>query len=175
MNEFSKNGLTQLSPMELLRLHSSAADELKRRKITRSSNNPAGDLAEYIYCSAFDWKQAPASMAAADAVCSQGIRYQIKSRRLTMANGSRQLSAIRNLNEKRFDFLAGVLFDTQYAIQRAAIIPYDVVVGRSSFQGHTNSALFMLAESVWDIEGVVDVTMHLRKAALELLDKKPPQ
>ena len=32
-------------------------DELRTRGITRSSNNPTGDLAEDLFCKAFGWKQ----------------------------------------------------------------------------------------------------------------------
>jgi hypothetical protein len=39
--------LSHLSPAELLALHTRIADQLRARGITRSSNNPTGDLAEY--------------------------------------------------------------------------------------------------------------------------------
>ena len=51
-------------------------------------------LAEYLFCKAFGWKQADNSQANVDAIGSDGTRYQIKSRRLTRFNKSRQLSAI---------------------------------------------------------------------------------
>ncbi len=49
--------LTRFTPPELLLLHSKVADELRDRRITRSSNNPTGDLAEYLFCKAFGWTQ----------------------------------------------------------------------------------------------------------------------
>jgi len=76
-----------------LSLHSRVAEELRARGVTRSSNNPTGDLAEYLFCKAFGWTQAQKSHANIDAVGKDGTRYQIKGRRVTRFNNSRQLSA----------------------------------------------------------------------------------
>jgi hypothetical protein len=156
--------LKALSPIELLKLHSAAADELKSRGLIRSANNPVGDLAEGLFCRAFGWDMAPASMPASDAVDENGKRYQIKSRRLATRTSSRQLSAIRNLGGKGFDVLAAVLFNADYGVFRAALIPHDVVVMKSRHQDHTNSAIFILNDAIWDIRGVIDVTPRLRTA-----------
>ena len=108
--------LANLKPSELLALHAKVADEFRARGITRSSNDPTGDLAEYLCCKAFGWTQAGNSNRSIDAVDSKGLRYQIKGRRMTRYNNSRQLSAIRNLDGAHFDFLAGVLFNEDYSI-----------------------------------------------------------
>lgn len=49
--------IEELSPPELLLLHGRIAEELRRRGITRTSNNPTGDLAEFLFCKAFGWRQ----------------------------------------------------------------------------------------------------------------------
>lgn len=102
-----------------------------------------------------------------DAIASDGIRYQIKGRRLTRHNKSRQLGAIRDLGGAHFDFLAGVLFAEDYGVKRAAIIPYSVAVQRATFVEHTNSHKFMLRDDVWSAHGVRDVTSELQ--AVDLL------
>lgn len=60
--------LSDLTPAQLLALHAKLGDELRDRGITRSSNNPTGDLAEYLFCKAFGWTQAGNSHANVDAV-----------------------------------------------------------------------------------------------------------
>lgn len=115
--------LAGLSPSALLALHAQVADELRSRGITRSSNNPTGDLAEYLFCKSFGWTQSGNSNRSIDAVDSGGVRYQIKGRRITRFNNSRQLSAIRDLAGAHFDFLAGILFNEDYTVMKAAIIP----------------------------------------------------
>jgi hypothetical protein len=150
------------SPKELLTLHATVAEELRSRGITRSSNNPTGDLAEYLFCKAFGWSQAGNSNANIDATAPDGMRYQIKGRRMTRHNKSRQLSGIRDFQGRHFDYLAGAVFMESYEVFRAAIIPYAVVEARATFVLHTNSHKFILHDDVWNVEGVRDVTAELR-------------
>ncbi|MGQ4807204.1 hypothetical protein NKDENANG_00548 [Candidatus Entotheonellaceae bacterium PAL068K] len=139
--------LENLSALELLRVHVIVMDELRERKILRSANNPAGDLAEHIFSQAFGWQLVSASEKGFDAQDSKGRTYQIKARRPNRQGAeSRQLSAIRSFG---FDFLAGVLFDHFYKIDRAAIIPVDIVKRRARWQNHTNSHPFFLQDDVW--------------------------
>jgi hypothetical protein len=155
--------------MELLALHARVSEELRERRLTRSSNNPTGDLSEYMFCIAFGWNRTGNSNAHVDAVDSEGNRYQIKGRRVTRQNKSRQLSAIRDLGASHFDFLAGVLFAEDYCVMRAAIIPRAVIVERASFVERTNSHRFLLRDEVWDAPGVRDVTARLRTVDLSVL------
>jgi hypothetical protein len=83
--------LAALSAPELLSLHGRVADMLRERGVTRSSNNPTGDLAEHLFCKAFGWQQENNSKAQFDAVAPNGDKYQIKGRRVTRHNKSRQL------------------------------------------------------------------------------------
>ena len=154
--------ISNLSAIDLLKLHASVADELRTRGITRSSNNPTGDLAEYLFCRAFGWNQSTNSNAGFDATAHDGTRHQIKGRRMTRHKQSRQLGAIRKFTEGNFDVLAGVLFNEDYTVFRAALIPYSVVRERVKFIEHTNSHKFMLRDDVWQAERVEDVTEQLR-------------
>jgi hypothetical protein len=156
-----------LTPAELLTLYARIAGELKTRGITRTANNPTGDLGEYLFCKAFGWEQENNSSKGIDAVDKDGTRYQIKARRITKhSNDERQLSAIRNIGDKHFDFLAGVLFANDYTVARAAIIPCAVVAERARFQAHTNSHVFFLHDDVWTLPNVQDVTQKLRSIEL---------
>jgi hypothetical protein len=157
--------VTDLTPTELLALHSKVSDELRTRGVIRSANNPTGDLAEYLFCKAFGWKQAGNSNANVDAIGPDGTRYQIKGRRLTRFKKSRQLSAIRDLAGAHFDFLAGVLLNEDYGVMRAALIPYAVALGQASFVERTNSHRFLLRDDIWKATGVRDVTADLRAIA----------
>jgi hypothetical protein len=152
------------SAADLLLLHVRVGEELRTRGMVRSANNPVGDFAEYLFCRAFGWEQAGASESGFDAVDGVGMRYQIKSRRLHSRNTSRQMSALRNMDKQPFDMLAAVLFDEDFKIWRAALIPFHVVLGRSKYGSHANSHRFLLHDDVWNIGGVQDVTETLRAA-----------
>lgn len=125
---------------ELLALHATALDKLRERGIVRSANGPGGDYAELLFVEAFVWTRVKNSVAGYDAVDAANIRYQVKSRRIHSPTTSRQLSALRNFSNAPFDFLAGVLFNKDYSVMRAAIIPYNVIQAR--FSKHTNSSIF---------------------------------
>jgi len=157
--------LSGLTNLELLNLHAQALEELRRRGLIRSSNNPVGDYAEYLFCKAFGWRQADNSAKDADAVGCDGVRYQIKGRRLTKRNMSRQLGALRRLPEKNFDILAGVLFNEDFSIRRAALAPHAVVEDRATYVDATKSWRMMLTEDVWTCQGVTDVTAALIAAS----------
>lgn len=156
--------LASLTVTELLALHAQIGEELRGRGVVRSANNPTGDLAEHLFCRAFGWEQAPNSAKGYDALGSDGTRYQIKGRRIHRRNKSRQLSAIRDIDGRHFDVLAGVLFDDDFNIIRAAFVPRAIVKERSIYVQHTNSNKFLLRDEVWSASGVRDVTVEIAMA-----------
>ena len=156
--------IERFSTLELLNLHAKVLDELRARSVIRSSNNPVGDYAEYLYCCAFGWRQVGNSEKGFDAFGEDATRYQIKGRRLTQPNASRQLSALRRLPEKNFDYLAGVLFNKDFSILRAALIPHWRVVENANYVEATNSWRFLLRDEIWNLPGVEDVTTALVNA-----------
>jgi len=161
----TRAALPNLSTLELLALHAAIADELRRRGVTRSANTPVGDLAEHLFCCAFGWQQAPKSMRDVDAT-DNGVRYQIKGRRPTERNKSRQLGALRDLRDHRFDFLAAVLFHEDFRVWKAALIPHARVVEHAKWVKRTNSWRFILGDAIWALPDVRDVTADLQQAEL---------
>lgn len=157
--------VTRFTVAELLESYGAILDELRRREIVRSSNNPLSDYAELLFCKAFGWKQERNAAAGHDATDAAGFRYQIKGRRLTPYSVSRQMSAIRGLNAKPFDHLAGLLVDKRFQILRAAIVPFDVIRTKATYVPHTNAYRFLLRDEVWAAPGVHDVTKDLRAVA----------
>jgi len=89
--------IKELSIKELLQLSSSIIDELKRRKVVRTKNNPLGDYTEWLVAKGLGLELANNSVAGYDGIDSDGVKIQIKGRRVTPENKSRQVSAIRNL------------------------------------------------------------------------------
>lgn len=155
---------------ELLELHGAVIEELRERKIVRSANGPIGDYAEFLFAKAFGWTLVNNSKKGYDAVDENDRTYQIKSRRITPHNKSRQLSSLRKLPEKHFDFLAGILFNVDYSVYRAIIVPHKLIEPRSRFHTHTNGWIFRLEDDVWSLPTAKDVTPHLKAAAAALAD-----
>ena len=113
--------LTSLSVLELLSLHSGILTELRSREVIRTKNNPVGDYAEWLVSKALGMTLLSNSSAGADAIDSDGLKVQIKARRVTPDNPSRQLSALRNYEAADFDYLIAVIFDEAYNLKGAIL------------------------------------------------------
>ena len=112
--------------------------ELQRRGILRSDNTPTGDYAEWIVSQALGLSLEGNSKAGYDAIGSDGTRYQIKARRLVTTKTSRQLSAIRNLDQDPFDYLIIVLFGPAFEVLECWQVPIDVVREHAIWTKHVN-------------------------------------
>jgi hypothetical protein len=158
--------LEHLTTRQLLASYIAALSELKERGVTRSTNNPAADYAELLFTSALGLTLTAKSTKGHDATDTAGLKYEIKGRRITAHNGSCQLGALRGLDASPFDFLCGVLFNEDFSVMRACVIPHHVVVEQAKYLSHTNSWRFILRPSVWSHAEVVDVTSKLQLAEI---------
>jgi hypothetical protein len=168
VRKFPAAEMQSLTVVDLLSTYGAILDELRRREIVRSSNNPLSDYAEILFCRAFGWSREDNSAAGHDAVDEAGVRYQIKGRRLTRHNPSRQMSAIRNLDKTPFDQLAGVLVDEGFQVIRAALVPIAIIRANSVHVAHTNSWRFLLRDNIWKMSNVLDVSAELRAVTLAI-------
>lgn len=146
--------LEALSPLALIRLQTQVMDELTSRDVIHNPSQPVGDYATYLACKAFDLQREPPSTSGYDACDQEGLRYQIKFKRLLSPTDKRQLNTIKGLEHKKFDFLIGVLFNADMTIYRAALIPFDLVKRLVDPTAKTIS----LNNKTWDMDGVIDIT-----------------
>jgi hypothetical protein len=150
-----------MADRELLREYAQLMRELRTRGIVRSSNNPVADYAENLVSTKLGLTLQVKSAKGYDAIDSGGRRYQIKARRRTPENQSTQLSQLRGLGEKPFDFLVGVLFHADFSVEFAAVIPHAVVLEASGYSDHTHAHIFHLRPTIASEIGVRDVTALL--------------
>ncbi len=163
------NDFTSASNRELLKLYTELMSELRSRGIVRTSNGPDADVAEGLVAKALSLTLNTASTAGYDGIDPHGRKIEVKCRRLTRQNNSRQLSAIRNLESAHFEFLAGVLFNEDFLVMKAALIPFHVVKDHAVFVKHTNGWKFVLRDSIWTLPGVEDITERLQQVELSSL------
>ena len=130
--------LRKLSIRELLMLYAEAIEELRRRKVVRTANNPIGDYTEWLVSNVLGLRTVQNSAAGYDAETKMGVRVQIKGRRVTKRSRSTQLSPIRNLADKNFDEMVAVIFDEDYGIKEAILIPHEVVTEYGVYRQHVN-------------------------------------
>lgn len=154
--------VSSLSSIELLQLHATVIEELKSRGVVRTKNNPVGDYAEWLVANALGLELQSNSAAGYDATGKDGVRYQIKARRVTSDNRSRQLSAIRKLDEADFDRLIGVIFNADFEVTDAYEIPHEVIAEYSRYRSHTNAHVVHLQGSLLNDPRVTDIAKRLR-------------
>ncbi len=138
--------LSVLKVKELLQLQAAITNELKHQGVVRTQNNPLGDYTEWLVAKALDLDLQANSKAGYDGISKDGekVRVQIKGRRVTPQNNSRQLSAIRKLEKKDFDQLAAVIYDENFNIIEALLIPYEVVGEYATYRKHVNAHILIL-------------------------------
>jgi hypothetical protein len=151
MNVRAKNpiNLESLQEKQLLRLYGELIEELRRRRLVRSSNNPVSDYAERIVSERMNLILQTNSNKGFDALNEKnGLKYQIKARRLTRHNKSRQLSVIRDLDQKLFDFLIAVIFDEYLEPKEIWQVPWEAVKRHSIPSQHQNGHILRLEGDV---------------------------
>jgi len=114
---------------DLLEVYAELMEEMRIRKLIRSNNNPVSDYAEKLVIEKFGLELCSKSTKGYDAIDKKtGNKFQIKGRRLTRHNKSRQLGVIRNLKEKLFNFLIVILFDELFNVVEAYKVPFYAVL-----------------------------------------------
>jgi len=141
--------LKNLEKRDLLQLYGRLMEELRQRELIRSSNNPVSDYAEKIVCEKLKLSIQGKSSKGYDAMDKKsGIKYQIKARRVTSHNKSRQLGVIRNLDQKLFDYLIAVIFDESFKPIEIWRIPLKTIPKHARYSQLQNGHILILAGKV---------------------------
>jgi hypothetical protein len=152
-----------LTTQQLLNYYSQILDELRIRKIIRTANSPIGDYAEWLVARRLGLTLVPNSTSGHDAIDASGIKFQIKGRRITQRNKSRQLGVIRNLESHDFDFLIAVLFNEQIEVEKVLKIPHEIIGKYARFSEHVNAHILVLRENVIKDPKIEDLSIQFRK------------
>ncbi len=157
--------VSEISLDKLLILFGDLLDELKKRGVVKTRNNPVADYAEWVAAKAFNLKLQESSNKGFDAIDEKRIKYQIKGRRLHPSNPSRQLGVIRDLDKKGFDFLIAVLFNKDFTIHEAYKIPHELISKHSRYSKHQNGHILQLKGEILSAKGVENITEVLSRAS----------
>lgn len=160
-SEITAGFLASLSNLELLSLHAGILTQLRSRGVVRTNNNPVGDYAEWLVSKALGMTLLNNSAAGADAIDADGLKVQIKARRVTPDNPSRQLSALRNYNVGDFDYLIAVIFDESYNILDAYKIPHAVIGLYAAHRKHVNAHIVILKGDILSDPQVISIKEQL--------------
>jgi len=157
---------TLFGTSDLLRAYSRVMRELRDRGVVRSANSPVSDIAELLASSALGLRLADKSAQGFDAMDTVGVRYQIKSRRITPDNDSTQLGVIRDLESKQFDFLLALYFDEFFELTSAYQVSHEAVRRHSLWSKAQKGHILHAKRSLLADPECVDVTARIRVAEL---------
>lgn len=134
-------------------------EELHRRGIIRTANNPVGDYAETLVATATRGRLQPSSTAECDVLGPAGERIQVKTRRKTPHARVNHFSGILNLERHGFDFVVGIVFNHDFTIDQAWRFSWEAVRANATFQKHTNSWRLRIPGENAAAPGIVPVTL----------------
>ena len=112
----------------LLRLYTEVLNQMKVREMIRSANAIPGDLGERFVKNRLGLELVPNSVKGYDAIDAEGTKYQIKTRRITPQNPSRQLGGFRDLDQRLFDYCIVVNLQEDFTPKELWQVPYEVIV-----------------------------------------------
>jgi hypothetical protein len=149
---------------ELFRTYQAVLGELRARGIIRTANAPAGDYAEYLVARALSAELEPNSNRSYDLKTVNGQRIQVKCRVRDQSsmNPRQQLSPFRTFD---FDQAAIVLLGPDYLVERAVLIPCEVVKANATYRQHVNGYVAHARPSLLDHPTNTDITERVRQAA----------
>ena len=116
-----------LDETELLGLYAAVMREMKERGMIRTANAIPGDLGERYVKARLSLELVPNSVKGYDATDGNETKYQIKTRRITPANPSRQLGGFRDLSSKLFDYCIVVILQEDFRPTELWRVPYEVI------------------------------------------------
>lgn len=137
-------------------------DELRQRKIIRTNNNPASDYGEWLVSKKMKLTLESSNKKGYDAY-DKNNKYQIKSRRVTGKTKSRQLGVIRNLENKDFDSLIGLIFDNDFNIIEAYQIPHATIKKHGKYSQHQNGHIIQLHGGILEDKKVQNIFNKIKK------------
>ena len=143
--------------------YSNILEQLTDGCVVKTRNNPVGDYTEWLVHKAYGGDLKGKSTKGYD-LESDRKKYQIKGRWLSKSTSSKQLSIIRGLGEKRFDYLIGVYFDKEFNVEEAWEIPHCVIKRHKPHYSESQGGhILYLQGDILRRKGVKDITECLTR------------
>jgi hypothetical protein len=167
-NSAAADDLSHVATADLLAGYAATLRELRRRDAIRSANAPAGDYAEWLVARATNGELVKNfSVKSFDITLPSGERVQVKARVTSdpPRSGQLQTSPFRSWD---FELAAFVLLrDRDYAVQRAVLVPTEVVRQVAKHRPHVNGHVVFMTPALLDHASSRDITEAVRRSARE--------
>lgn len=137
--------LAKLTNRELLQAWAGSLEELRRRNVVRTYNNPIGDIAEAIVARYYQGVRGSFAQAAWDVKVGDEL-LQVRACRRSTPTTSLGFSPVRHT--EGYTALILVVFRADLRIEQAWRIPCDVVNEFARFNSHVNGHKITLTAAV---------------------------
>ncbi len=130
---------------EILKVWTGAMDELQKRNVIRTANNPIGGLAEAIVFEHFGGERGSFNQKAWDIRTEAGERIQVKALRRAGERQRRNLGAIRDSD---YDSVVVVMFNAAFELTNAVKFPpRELVEETFQVRAHVNGRIVRLSDT----------------------------
>ncbi|MHB9150981.1 MAG: DUF6998 domain-containing protein [Thermoleophilia bacterium] len=168
----------RFNDFELLGLWARLMAELNGRGVIRSDNNPMGDYCEFLVAAHYGVKPEGNSNAGYDVTTPDGIKIQVKGRRVRADGGTpAYFSGVRNLSDEPppFDFLVGLILNRDFSVREAWQLPVERVRHYATYRKHTNSwSLPTIRGAMLEDPEVKRLELRLAPTGVAIPQKSPP-
>lgn len=132
-----ESALNGASPRELLQAYEAILGELRRQGVSRTSDAPIGQYAEWLAARVLNANLAANAMKSYDLDSPEYGRVQVKARlkRTTATKSQLQLSPFRSFD---FDHALVIVFDDTIGVTSATVLPVAVIEANGVHRAHVN-------------------------------------
>ena len=155
--------LKSLPVTRLLSLYAEILGELLDRRVVRTRNAPAGDLAELLVARAYDGELAANAVKGWDVATADGRHLQVKCR--VIKTGDKRSHTYSPFRSWGFDACVFTVLDTStYEVVRAVEVPVDQVKAISSRSTWVAGDRVHVNRDLLGLTGAIDATDRIRDA-----------
>lgn len=155
--------LKEMTDKGLLELYADLMEDMIDRGLIRSNNNPVSDYTEKLVEKKLHLSLSSKSTKGFDAE-NEGTKkkFQIKGRRVTKHNQSKQLGVLRDLEDKLFDYLIAVIFDDRFNVVEAYKIPHRIISKYARYSKQQNGHILHVDNNLISNSVVENITTILK-------------
>lgn len=154
----SKYGsVEKLDEIELLRLHGKILDAFEERQVCKTRNQPIAGYSRWLIKNKLGLQQVDNPNEKYDLYDGK-VKYLVRSRQISK-NKNIPFGVIRNIHESNFDNLITIVYDKDFNIIEAYMIPIDVLLNKVVYNGYQNGYILRrkhLDIIKDDIENIID-------------------
>lgn len=158
MSEYKK--LEELNELDLLKMHGKILDIFEKRQVSKTRNQPIAGYSRWLIKNKLGFDQVDNPNEKYDLFDKNKKKYLVRSRQISN-NKNIPFGVIRNIHDKNFDNLITIVFDKDFNIIEAYMIPVDVLLNKVIYNGYQNGYILRVKHLDIIKDEIEDITHML--------------